>query len=104
MQNQAVSQFYKDLKIASTAVYVSLALGLVYTLAYLYAMSSCAHVLAYIAIGLLELLFVAGMGGALYGVSQSSGRDATGFWVTFACVGAGFLIFNCLMWCYWSKL
>jgi hypothetical protein len=104
MQNQAVSQFYKDLKIAQTAVYISLALGLVYTLAYLYAMSSCAHVLAYIAIGLLELLFIAGMGGALYGVSQSHGQGATGFWITFASLAVAFLIFNLLMWCYWTKL
>lgn len=103
-QNQALSTFWKDMQIASTAIYVSLGLALVYTLIYLYAMSNCAHVLAYIAIGLLELLFVAGMGGALYGVSKSSGSDANGFWITFAAIAVAFLIFNCLMWCYWTKL
>lgn len=69
MKNQALSTFYRDLSIASTAIYVSFGLGLVYTLIYLYLMSNCAHLLAYVAIGLLELLFVAGMAGALYGGS-----------------------------------
>jgi hypothetical protein len=95
---------YKDLSIASTAVYVSFGLGLVYTLIYLYAMSNCAHVLAYIAIGLLELIFIGAMGGALYGVSKTSGHDQMGFWIGFGCAAAAFLLFNCMMWCYWSKL
>lgn len=67
METQAVSTFWRDMEIASTAIYISLALALVYTLIYLYLMSNCAHMLAYVAIGLLELLFLAGMAGAIYG-------------------------------------
>lgn len=103
MQNQAVSQFYKDLEIARVAVWVSLALGLVYTLGYLYAMSSCAHVLAYIAIGLLELLFVAGMGAAAYAATRG-GNGSKGAWITVAVLFLFFLIFNLMLWCYWSKV
>jgi hypothetical protein len=32
-------------------------------------MSNCAHVLAYFAIGILELLFIAGMAGNIYGAT-----------------------------------
>lgn len=102
MQNQVISNTWRDMKIASTAIYVSLALALVYTLIYLYLMSNCAHMLAYIAIGLLEIIFIAGMGGCLYGATKAS--EPMGLWIGFGCILVSFLLFNCMMWCYWSKL
>lgn len=103
MMNQGVATFYKDLEIASTAIYISFGLGLVYTIVYLYLMSNCAHLLAYVAIGLLELLFITGMAGSLYGATKAT-DSAMPYWIAFASIGAGFLIFNCMLWCYWSKL
>jgi hypothetical protein len=78
----------------------------VYTFIYLYLMSNCAHVLAYFAIGLLELIFIAAMAGNIYGATQvANGQDGkTGFYVGFGIIAFCFLIFNCMLWCYWSKL
>ena len=104
MQTQAMSVFWRDMKIASTAIYISFALALVYTIIYLYLMSNCAHMLAYIAIGLLEILFIAGMGGAMFGSTQVHGHEKTGFYIAFASCLFAFLLFNCMLWCYWSKL
>jgi hypothetical protein len=103
MANQAVSQFWKDMQIAQIAIYASFALALVYTFIYLYLMANCAHLLAYVAIGLVELILLATIGGNIYGATQVDGAK-TGF-----LIGAGvalfvFLIFNCMLWCYWSKL
>ena len=103
MANQAVSQFWKDLSIAQIAIFVSFGLGLVYTFIYLYLMANCAQLLAYAAIGLIELMLLATIGGNIYGATQVA-DGATGFYI-----GAGvalfvFLIFNCMLWCYWSKL
>ena len=92
------------MKIASIAIYISLGLALVYTLIYLYLMSNCAHMLAYIAIGLLELLFIAGIAGALYGSTQVNGHQKMGYFVGAGVTALGFLLFNCMMWCYWQKL
>jgi hypothetical protein len=60
--------------------------------------------LAYIAIGLLELLFIAGIAGALYGSTQVMGHQKTGYFVGAGVTALGFLLFNCMMWCYWQKL
>ena len=103
---QAVNNFFKDLDIASTAIYVSFVLGLFYTLCYLYFLSSCAHVLAYVAIGLLEVIMIAGIGGLAYGLSQV-GNDADakkGYYIAIAINAFFLLLFNCLMCCFWSKL
>lgn len=102
MGNQAVSKFWRDVELSSTAIYISLGLGLVYTMMYLYAMSNFAHIIAYIAIAMLEIIFVAGMGAALYGTTKVN--PATSMWITFGCILFAFLLFNCLMWCSWSKM
>lgn len=91
------------MRIASVGIFVSLGLGFVFTIIYLYLMSNCAHVLAYIAIGLLEICFLAGIGGSVYAATQTEG-NASGAWIGAGCCAAGFLLFNCMMWCYWSKL
>jgi hypothetical protein len=91
------------MQIASVAIYVSLGLALVYTIMYLYLMSHCAHMLAYVAIGLLELLFIAGMGACIYGATRP-GVNSNGMWIGFGSTLVAFLLFNCMMWCYWSKL
>jgi len=101
MGNQVASQFWRDIQLCSTAIYISLGLGLVYTMMYLYAMSNFAHLIAYIAIAMLEIIFVAGMGACLYGATKVSGY---GMWIGFGCILFSFLVFNLLMWCYWSKL
>lgn len=92
------------MQIASTAIYISLGLALVYTIIYLYLMSNCAHMLAYVAIGLLELLFVAGMAGAIYASTRVNGSEKHGYYIAFGVTLLAFLLFNCMMWCYWSKL
>ena len=73
MGNQVASQFWRDIQLCSTAIYISLGLGLVYTMMYLYATSNFAHLIAYIAIAMLEIIFVAGMGACLYGATKVSG-------------------------------
>lgn len=103
MGNKYVSQTYKDLQIAKTAIFVSLGLALVYTFIYLYLMSNCAHVLAYFAIGLIELILIATMGGNIYGATQL-GDAKTGFYIGFGVSALVFLIFNMMLCCYWSKL
>jgi len=102
MGNQAVSKFWRDVELSSTAIYISLALGLVYTMMYLYAMSNFAHIIAYIAIVMIEIIFIGGMGAALYGTTKVN--PATGMWITFGCTLFAFLLFNCLMYCSWSKM
>ena len=88
------------MEIAQTAVFVSIALGIVFTLTYLYLMSNCAHVLAYFAIGLIELIFLAGIAGNLYGAFRvNDGR--TGFFVGAGVIALGFVVFNILLCCYW---
>ena len=104
MQNQAFNTFWRDMRIASTAIYISLALALVYTIIYLYLMSNCAHMLAYVAIGLLELIFLAGIAGAIYASTRVHGSDKNGYFIAAGVTLLAFLIFNCMMWCYWSKL
>lgn len=102
MGNQNVSKFWRDVELSSTAIYISLGLGLVYTMMYLYAMSNFAHIIAYIAIAMLEIIFVAGMGASLYGTTKVS--PPTSMWISFGCVFVCFLLFNCMMWCYWTKM
>lgn len=68
----------------------------------MYLMSNCAHVLAYFAIGLIELIHLAAMGGCLYGATKST--EPTGFYYGFGSILITFLIFNLMLWCYWSKL
>lgn len=51
---------------------------------------------------MLELIFIAGMGACLYGTTKV--HPATGMWIGFFCILVSFLLFNCLMWCQWSKL
>jgi len=101
MGNQVASRFWRDIQLCSTAIYISLALGLVYTMMYLYAMSNFAHIIAYIAIAMLELIFVGGMGACLYATTKVQGY---GMWITFGSLLFSFLLFNAMMWCYWSKL
>lgn len=66
-------------------------------------MAHCAHLLAYIAIGLVELLFLAAIGGNIYGMTQVA-DGKTGFIIGAIVSAVAFLIFNCMLWCYWSKL
>jgi hypothetical protein len=66
-------------------------------------MSNCAHVLAYFAIGLIELILIATMGGNIYGATQL-GDAKTGFYIGFGVSALVFLIFNMMLCCYWSKL
>jgi hypothetical protein len=66
-------------------------------------MAHCAHLLAFIAIGLVELLFLAAIGGNIYGMTQVDGGK-TGFIIGAIVSAVAFLIFNCMLWCYWSKL
>jgi len=91
------------MSLAQTAIFVSFGLALVYTFIYLYLMANCAHLLAYVSIGLIELILLATVAGNVYGATQVS-EGSMGFWI-----GAGvslffFLVFNCMLWCYWSKL
>jgi len=103
MANQAVSQFWKDMTIAQVAIFVSFGLALVYTFIYLYLMANCAQLLAYAAIGLVELMLLATIGGNIYGATQVA--DArTGFFIGAGVAAFVFLVFNCMLWCYWSKL
>lgn len=102
LANQNVARFWRDIELSSTAIYISLGLGLVYTMIYLYAMSNFAHIIAYIAIVMLEIIFVAGMGACIYGATRVS--NPTGMWIGFGVTLACFLLFNCMMWCYWSKM
>lgn len=51
---------------------------------------------------MLEFLFVAGMGAMLYQTQKV--HPNTGYWIGFACILFSFLLFNCLMWCQWSKM
>lgn len=103
MANQAVSQFWKDMSIARVAIFASFGLGLVFTFIYLYLMANCAHVLAYFAIGLVELILLATIGGNVYGATQVK-DGAMGFWIGAGVALLFFLLFNCMLWCYWSKL
>ena len=75
---------------------------MVFTFIYLYLMSNCAHVLAYFAIGLIELIHLAAMGGCIYGATRTNG--GVGFYYAFGGIAISFLIFNLMLWCYWSKL
>lgn len=101
MGNQVASRFWRDIQLSSTAIYISLGLGLVYTMMYLYAMSNFAHIIAYIAIAMLEIIFVAGMGACIYATTKV---DGYGMWISFGVILLSFLLFNLMMWCYWSKL
>jgi hypothetical protein len=101
MGNQVASRFWRDIQLCSTAIYISLGLGLVYTMMYLYAMSNFAHIIAYIAIAMLEIIFVAGMGACIYATTKV---DGYGMWIAFAGIFFSFLLFNCMMWCYWTKM
>lgn len=91
------------MNIARIAIFVSFGLGLVYTFIYLYLMANCAQLLAYAAIGLVELMLLATIGGNIYGATQvPDGR--TGFFIGAGVAAFVFLVFNCMLWCYWSKL
>lgn len=96
------------MQIASLAIYICLGLGLVYTFIYLYLMSNCAHMLSYLAIGLLELIWLAGMGGCAYAATRPcpSGVECSNssIWIAFVVCAVAFCIFNCMLWCFWSKL
>lgn len=67
-------------------------------------MSNCAQALAYIAIGLLELIFIAGMGACVYAATQTNSADTTGCWIGFGSTLFAFLLFNCMLCCFRSKL
>jgi len=89
--------------IAQVAIFVSFGLALVYTFIYLYLMANCAQLLAYAAIGLVELMLLATIGGNIYGATQVA--DArTGFFIGAGVATFVFLVFNCMLWCYWSKM
>lgn len=78
---------------------------MVYSLIYMYAMSIFPTAIAYLAIFFIELVFVVGGAGLIFEAFKSDDKHAKNGYLS---GGAGFLafgmIFNCLMWCYWSKL
>lgn len=89
----------------STALYICLGLGLVYTLIYLYAMSLAANLIAYIAIGMIEMLWLAAIGTSFYMAIHGGGKDSQlSWWIATAFVFFSAIIFNCLMCCFWSKM
>lgn len=104
--NQYITQFWKDISITANTIFISLGLGLVYTIIYLYLMSNCATCLAYMAIGLLEVIWLAGIAGCIYAGMNASknGANPTGAWIGAGGCGVGFLFFNCMLCCFWSKL
>lgn len=81
----------------------SIAIGLVYVVFYMYLMSHCAQLIAYLSIGVIEICHVAGIGGLLYGATQHP-NNPNGFYFGAAGVALSFLLFNCLMCCFWSKV
>jgi len=76
----------------------------VYTLIYLYAMSCCSNFIAYISIGMIELVFASGIGTSIYMAGQQNNGSSVGWWISFGCFCFSALLFNCLMFCYWSKV
>lgn len=92
--------FFKDLELAYAAIFICLALGFVYTLLYMYALSLFATQLTYLCIGLLELLLLAGVVGCIYGAAQVD--EPAGAWIGAAVFFVVFLIFNCMLYLNWS--
>jgi hypothetical protein len=66
-------------------------------------MSNCAHMLAYVAIALIEVIFLAGIGGSVYAATRG-GSNSSGAWIGAGCAAVGFLLWNCMLCCFWSKL
>jgi hypothetical protein len=68
-------------------------------------MSNCAHCLAYMAIALLEVIWLAGIAGCIYaGTHVQANQSPTGAWIGAGSCAAGFLLFNITLCCFWSKL
>lgn len=58
------------------------------------------------AIGLLEVIWLAGIAGSIYAGMNASktGASPTGAWIGAGSCAVGFLLFNCMLCCFWSKM
>lgn len=88
---------------SSRAVYVSLALGLVYTLIFMYMMSCCAPLIAYFSIFLTEVSQIACIAGLAYS-GYKHPHHATGYYIGAGGAALAFLLFNVLLCCFWNKV
>jgi hypothetical protein len=69
---------------------------------YMYIMAYFPTYLAYTAVGLINLVWLSGVVSGLYLGVAVGGEDATGGFVMSAVMLAFAVIFDLLLWCYWS--
>lgn len=97
-------KYIQDLQHSWKDVAICLVLAMVYSLVYMYAMSIFPTAIAYMAIFFIELIFIGGGALLVYqGFTADHDRRSA-----YLIGGASFLVFgalfNCMMYCYWSKL
>jgi len=94
----------QDLQNSWKDIAICLVMAMVYSLIYMYAMSIFPTAIAYLAIICIELVFVVGGGSMIYSFFKSTADDKNSFlFGGLLFLGFG-LIFNCMMYCFWSKL
>lgn len=96
-------QFFQDIQKAWKPIVCSFGIGLVYVIIFMYLMAYCAPLISYLSIAVIELALLASMGSLVYGATQHP-NNANGFYIGAAVTALFFLLFNCLMCCYWNKV
>ena len=96
--------FMNDVYRSWKSCVICLALGVVYTIIFMYALAYCTTCLAFISIGCIELCFIGGMGSAVYFANDTNNPDPSGFWGMFGGFLLAWLIFNLMLFCCWKKV
>ena len=89
------------MKIAKTAVFICLGMGLVYSILYIYALSKFANCLAKFSILVIELGFIGGIGASINMSLNASNKS--GYYIGAGVLAIMFLFFNMALWCMWKQ-
>mmetsp|Transcript_37007 Transcript_37007/g.56740 ORF Transcript_37007/g.56740 Transcript_37007/m.56740 type:complete len:368 (+) Transcript_37007:412-1515(+) len=95
----------EDIYEASWSILLTVVVGMLLTIIYMYLMSFATTLLAYVSIMVIELFFLGGGAALVFtGHNQISHDAKTGFYVGGGCMIFFGVIFNLLLCCFWKKM
>lgn len=66
LMDSKAGEIINDIKNTRLSIFISLLMGCVYSIAWIYMMSRCARCLAFMAIGLFNIIFIGSAGAFIY--------------------------------------
>jgi hypothetical protein len=103
IRSSNAGQFIMDLHNTATSVYICLGLAFVLSIFYIYMMSFAANCMSKIAILIIELCVIAGIALTFFH-AHAEVNGQKGYIIAGIALSCFWLVFNCLLWCYWTQL